>query len=195
VSAGQVVIADAAVLLRRDPDAFHADHERAHSHGDKHSPGAPSPSPSLSLPPYILSRPVLPDAAMLRSLHTQLSAECGAAAVSSGTNVTACSFYSSQARVIGQFDDRNDALLGLLAAQLPQAMCMEMESFQLWVPCPPRRPAPYPALSGALPRPVLVHPGCPSALLPALAYCLIGLTFLEVLYCSALPFIRICWPA
>ena len=48
-----------------------------------------------------------------------------------GTNVTAESFYSSQGRLDPEFEDGNEGLIEQVCARYPNAMTMEMETFQL----------------------------------------------------------------
>jgi len=52
--------------------------------------------------------------------------------VSSGTNVTAESFYSSQGRIDPEFDDNNDTIIDEVCKFYPDARTMEMETFQLF---------------------------------------------------------------
>lgn len=57
--------------------------------------------------------------------------QVGAESVVEGMDATADSFYSSQARIGSQFDDRNDQVIEQLIEQYPQLMSLEMETFHL----------------------------------------------------------------
>lgn len=48
-----------------------------------------------------------------------------------GLNATADSFYSSQGRTGGKFDDRNENLISDLCRHHPNLVSLEMETFQL----------------------------------------------------------------
>ena len=110
---GTVVVARRSRACRRNPDAFGPD-------------GCPD-----DLGPYHLSLPIGPDAALEGALFQNLQAVVGADGVLEGTNVTACSFYSSQGRTGEAFDDRNDALIDAILAEDPSALSLEMETFHL----------------------------------------------------------------
>lgn len=48
-----------------------------------------------------------------------------------GLNASADSFYSSQGRTGGDFDDRNEGLISALCREHPHLVSLEMETFQL----------------------------------------------------------------
>jgi uridine phosphorylase len=55
----------------------------------------------------------------------------GADGVVEGLDATADSFYSSQGRTGGHFEDGNEAVVEQLMAQHPQLVSLEMETFHL----------------------------------------------------------------
>jgi len=80
-------------------------------------------------PPYLISQPVTPDAALAASVRAQLTAALGEEKVVEGLNLSCDSFYSSQGRIDEHFEDKNDALMDQVSGL--DAVSMEMESFQL----------------------------------------------------------------
>ncbi|KAI8618833.1 nucleoside phosphorylase domain-containing protein [Chytriomyces sp. MP71] len=81
--------------------------------------------------PYLISQPVKADAELSNNLLQQLRAAVGADKVSHGLNVTADSFYCSQARKDIRFPDANNELLQTVTTKYPNAVTLEMESFML----------------------------------------------------------------
>lgn len=98
---------------RRNPDAFTPEGEAS------------------GLAPYCFSRPIPSDPALSHALATEAAALLGPGGVCTGLNATADSFYSSQGRRTGWFDDRNDRLLADLLAAYPDAVTLEMETAML----------------------------------------------------------------
>lgn len=98
---------------RRNPDAFSPEGEAA------------------GLTPYTFSRPIPSDAPLSAALAREAAARLGGEGVCSGLNATADSFYSSQGRRSGWFEDRNDSLLADLLRCYPAAVTLEMETAQL----------------------------------------------------------------
>ncbi|KAG1672222.1 hypothetical protein FOA52_002923 [Chlamydomonas sp. UWO 241] len=82
-------------------------------------------------PPYTSSLPVMADAQLSAALVDEAVKELGQQHVVEGLNATADSFYSSQGRLGGDFDDRNDALVSDLCEAHPDLISMEMETFQM----------------------------------------------------------------
>lgn len=106
-----LVASAGSVCARRDPDAF---------------------IPGSHQQPYQFTQPIKPDAALSTLLHEQCAVALGRDKALQGLNVTADSFYSSQGRVSGSFDDRNEGLLAKLTQQYPNALSLEMETFHLF---------------------------------------------------------------
>jgi uridine phosphorylase len=108
---GALLVATASIFVRRDPDAFGED-------------GAAS-----GRPPYVLSRPVAPDARLMALVAAAAADVVGADAVVRGLNATGDTFYASQGRLTDGFGDRNEQLLAQIAAA--GAVSLEMETFHL----------------------------------------------------------------
>ncbi|KAJ3246409.1 hypothetical protein HDU78_007126 [Chytriomyces hyalinus] len=81
--------------------------------------------------PYLISQRVEADADLSASLVQKLNEFVGSGKVSTGLNVTADSFYCSQARKDVRFPDANSDLLATVHARYPSAVTLEMESFML----------------------------------------------------------------
>lgn len=103
-----------AARRRRNPDAFTPEGEAS------------------GLPPYTFSRPIPADPALSQALASEAAAILGGDGhVCSGLNATADSFYSSQGRRTGWFEDRNERLLADLLAAYPGCVSLEMETAML----------------------------------------------------------------
>eukprot|EP00240_Pyramimonas_obovata_P005238 CAMPEP_0118933574 /NCGR_PEP_ID=MMETSP1169-20130426/12068_1 /TAXON_ID=36882 /ORGANISM="Pyramimonas obovata, Strain CCMP722" /LENGTH=415 /DNA_ID=CAMNT_0006876357 /DNA_START=95 /DNA_END=1342 /DNA_ORIENTATION=- len=129
VSVGSVMVASkGSVFIRRDPDAFASPEDSPEPVNDSDCAG-----PTVLPLPYRISKVVQADAELSQVLGSEMRAQCEpiGSAVIEGLNATADSFYSSQARLGGDFDDRNDALLANLLEQYPAAASLEMETFHL----------------------------------------------------------------
>lgn len=108
---GDLLIAtEGAVCVRRDPDAWTLNDGR---------------------PRYPSSAPVPPDPLLTALLSAACEAEVGPERVAGGLDATADSFYGSQGRTGGPFDDNNDDLVTELLAAQPRLISLEMETFQL----------------------------------------------------------------
>ncbi|KAI8462564.1 MAG: nucleoside phosphorylase domain-containing protein [Monoraphidium minutum] len=105
-----LVAAEGAVCVRRDPDAWTLNDGR---------------------PRYAASAPVKPDALLTALLAAACEREVGPDRVVCGLDATADSFYGSQGRTGGPFDDGNESLIDELLAARPELISLEMETFQL----------------------------------------------------------------
>ncbi|EFN59386.1 hypothetical protein CHLNCDRAFT_137869 [Chlorella variabilis] len=111
---GSFVVADpGAILIRRNPDAFTPEGEEG------------------GLVPYTFSRPIPSDPALSLALEQEAVRLLGPEGVCRGLNATADSFYSSQGRRTGWFEDRNETLLADLLCCYPEAVTLEMETAML----------------------------------------------------------------
>ncbi|KAJ3064948.1 hypothetical protein HDU99_004315, partial [Rhizoclosmatium hyalinum] len=81
--------------------------------------------------PYHLSQVVKPDSRLSNKLVSKIKEAAGADNVATGLNVTADSFYSSQARYDPRFPDDNQQLVETIQKRYPNAITLEMESFML----------------------------------------------------------------
>jgi uridine phosphorylase len=91
--------------------------------------------------PYSLSKVVASDEELSETYAAAIERELAATKgsegdvskyhVTRGVGVTADSFYSSQGRQTGLFDDRSEGLIDELEKRIPEAACLEMETFQL----------------------------------------------------------------
>lgn len=109
---GDLLVASAgAVCIRRDPDAWTLDDGR---------------------PRYPVSAPVPPDPVLTSLLADACRREAGADKVVCGLDATADSFYGSQGRTGGAFDDENETLIAELLAAHPDLISLEMETFKLF---------------------------------------------------------------
>jgi hypothetical protein len=78
---------------------------------------------------YLVSKVALPDAQLAGHVRDALRSALGERLIE-GLNASADSFYGSQGRHDGSFDDRNDGVVERVCAQHASAASMEMESFQ-----------------------------------------------------------------
>jgi uridine phosphorylase len=95
------------VFVRREPDAFEE----------------PASASDTSASAYRISHPVHASSTLSDGLLRELTAAAAAAAeapVVEGLNACADSFYSSQARLGSDFDDRNEHLLSALKTRYPE---------------------------------------------------------------------------
>ena len=114
--AGCVMVAtEGSGYISRNPDAF---------------PRA-SDSGASSEPSYRLAHVAPANADLSALVYNALSSALGAEHLRQGANVTADSFYSSQGRIDGHFDDDNHNITQLLLNKYPTARSLEMESFWL----------------------------------------------------------------
>jgi uridine phosphorylase len=112
VSPGDVVIQTSGVLISRNPDAFRKDSK---------------------LDPFNISQPVDCDTEIPKLLRSALEKTVKPENIFEGLGASADSFYSSQGRVTGTFDDRNEDLIdGKLLKRYPKCMAIEMETFHLF---------------------------------------------------------------
>ncbi|WIA16113.1 hypothetical protein OEZ85_012832 [Tetradesmus obliquus] len=105
-----MVASPGAVCVRRDPDAWTFDDGRPH---------------------YTVSAPVPADPQLVQLLVAACTEHGGADSVVQGLDATADSFYSSQGRTGGHFEDVNEAVIEQLMAAHPQLVSLEMETFHL----------------------------------------------------------------
>ena len=118
---GSIVVADGAVLLTRNPDAF------AHLYGS-----GDARTQQQDAEKYRISFAAPADSQLTALVDEELRKELqGKHAVIRGINVTAESFYSSQGRLDENFVDDNSDLIMRVAEEIPEVRSMEMESFQL----------------------------------------------------------------
>lgn len=127
---GSVVVASGGSgYASRNPDGF------AHNYDEG--------SPSADVPKYCMARVAPSDERLSSALEAEMSRALHADEmlmtdrnhgdlVSSGVNVTAESFYSSQGRIDPEFDDGNDTIIDEVRTFYPDARTMEMETFQLF---------------------------------------------------------------
>eukprot|EP00933_Yihiella_yeosuensis_P065888 TRINITY_DN6989_c1_g2_i1.p1 TRINITY_DN6989_c1_g2~~TRINITY_DN6989_c1_g2_i1.p1 ORF type:complete len:319 (+),score=65.28 TRINITY_DN6989_c1_g2_i1:61-1017(+) len=95
------------------------------NYGHFHNPGSQGPMP------YLISEPCEPDKDLNDLLASQLKEDLGADQVHEGMNATADSFYGAQGRIDPAFHDDNAGLVDEVLKKYPQAITMEMETFQL----------------------------------------------------------------
>ncbi|GMH36897.1 hypothetical protein BSKO_04770 [Bryopsis sp. KO-2023] len=105
------VASKGSICIRRNPDAF------SNSNG--------------SCPPYTLCHPALPDERLTKLLIEEGQRQFGEDAVVECLNASADSFYSSQGRVGVAFHDKNESLIEHVVEEYPDAVSLEMETFQL----------------------------------------------------------------
>lgn len=80
---------------------------------------------------YKIYKVIPADAAVTAAMLDELRSEIGADRVIEGVNVTADSFYSSQGRIDSNFADANDNIISRVLARVPNAITLEMETFNL----------------------------------------------------------------
>ena len=78
-----------------------------------------------------MSAAVAPDAQLTALLAAACAAEVGGDHVVAGLNATADSFYGTQGRTGGPFDDANEGLIQEMLLARPELISLEMETFQL----------------------------------------------------------------
>jgi len=124
---GTIVVASGGSgYITRNPDAF------AHTYGDSDDSGTNTDSATEQRPPSYNMYKVCPsDKAFSDLVQAELSVGVGAEHVVTGTNVTGESFYSSQGRIDGNFDDDNGHITDAIRAFYPNATTLEMETFIL----------------------------------------------------------------
>jgi uridine phosphorylase len=82
--------------------------------------------------PYVVTRPVAADADLTQALTEALKCHVPQQVnVHQGLDITADSFYGSQARQDRSFHDANSALFTFLTQTFPTAECLQMETFGL----------------------------------------------------------------
>ncbi len=116
VKVGSMCVAEEAVLLTRNYDAF----------------GAASESKKQLGVYYTMSKPFRADAALTANLAAALKKEIKDFPVVVGQGATCCSFYSSQGRTNADFDDKNETLIDELITARPNTVCIEMETGHLY---------------------------------------------------------------
>lgn len=72
------------------------------------------------------------DSKLSRGLVDNAAKLLSSTAVKCGLNATADSFYSSQGRRDPNFDDKNEHLISQISTKYPNALTLEMETFQLF---------------------------------------------------------------
>jgi uridine phosphorylase len=100
----------------------------------------PEALPRASLP-YSISKVVPADAELSTAYAANITRELEATKgsevdvscyhVTQGVGATGDSFYSSQGRKTGLFDDRSEHLIAELEKRVPEVACLEMETYQL----------------------------------------------------------------
>lgn len=105
-----IIATEGSVCIRTNPDAFAKESSEA---------------------PYTITSVVPSDPELSQALYTEAAKLVGSGNVVSGLNATADLFYSSQGRLLEQFEDRNEHLFAELLTKHPKAQSLEMETFQL----------------------------------------------------------------
>jgi len=114
---GDLLVASAgSIAVRRDPDAW----TLPRAAGGR-----------TRTQPYATTLPVAPDPQLASLLVEEAAKQVGADRVVEGLNASADSFYSSQGRTGGDFDDRNEGLIAALCKEYPHLVSLEMETFHL----------------------------------------------------------------
>ena len=106
---GSIAVADSACFVSRNPDYFHSD----------------------SSDPFIISKPVSSSKDLTIRLFNEIS-KLSNEKVVMGLNATCDSFYSSQGRIDPNFKDENQDMIKKLKEKYPNAISLEMETFQLY---------------------------------------------------------------
>lgn len=128
VKVGQICVVDSAVMITRNWDYFSSETDNKERLGNK----ADIPRAVVSAAaatPYLISKPVLPDATLTKNLLAALSNP--SITVTQGLNASADTFYASQGRRDVRFADANSELIDTLRARHPGAATLEMETFVL----------------------------------------------------------------
>jgi len=80
---------------------------------------------------YKIYKVIPANAAVTAALLEELRSEIGSDRIVEGVNVTADSFYSSQGRIDAMFADANDNIIARVMEEVPNAITLEMETFNL----------------------------------------------------------------
>lgn len=115
------VASEGSVLVQRNYDHFHRSNSGELKEDEKHEDHLP----------YHISALCPPDGDLNKALVSSIKKDLGENMVAEGVNVTADSFYGSQGRDDPRFNDRNKGLIDELLKRHPEAVSMEMETFQL----------------------------------------------------------------
>ncbi|KAL6753071.1 nucleoside phosphorylase domain-containing protein [Haematococcus lacustris] len=105
-----LVASSGSIAVRRNPDAWTQPLQHAH---------------------YCSSLPVPADPLLTSLLVEEAAKQVGSGRVVQGLNASADSFYSSQGRLGGDFQDANEQLLAQLCAAHHDLISLEMETFHL----------------------------------------------------------------
>jgi uridine phosphorylase len=118
--AGCIVVAsDGSGYISRNPDSFMGNYSNT------------SDATATSEPGYRLAKVAPASTELSELVNKNLSELVGAENLRNGANVTGDSFYSSQGRIDGNFDDANHSIIDLLHETYPTARSLEMETFWL----------------------------------------------------------------
>ncbi|KAI9152519.1 hypothetical protein H9P43_009310 [Blastocladiella emersonii ATCC 22665] len=127
--AGDLIVANESLACSRNFDYF-LDGEDAAAPIDE---AALAAAMNAGAGPYTLSKPVPADAELTSALAKALAAHVPESVnVVTGLDITADSFYSSQARQDPSFRDENAHLFSYLTHRYPAAECLQMETFGLF---------------------------------------------------------------
>jgi len=139
VELGDVVVAANSTFLRRNPDAYHDDQVQQalqimkmqqQQHGQLEQRA--SLANSNNNPYYTITKPVNADAVLTYNLFKNLRADLNETkVVKFGLDVTADSFYSSQGRILNDFEDHNEDLIRNMVEPM-NALSLQMETFHLF---------------------------------------------------------------
>lgn len=125
-----VVASEGSAYVTRNPDAF--SHRYIGSVADNDGTLKNCKS-SISITSAYNFSQICPSDSNLSNLVVQhLSDELGPECIIPGSNITAESFYSSQGRVYGKFEDHNETIVSSILTTYPSAKTLEMETFQLF---------------------------------------------------------------
>lgn len=122
ISVGGVSVAQGSVLVQRNYGYFGS------TNGDGGTP-------------YLISGLCPADEALSQGIVDALKKQFSSDMVFEGVNITADSFYSSQGRQDPNFEDSNTDVLDEVLRRFPNAITMEMETFQLLHLAQSSRPA------------------------------------------------------
>jgi uridine phosphorylase len=116
--AGSIVVADGAALVMRNSDYFSYLY-RGHIQDSTEDPYRKSEvAPANPLLSSLLASALSEEVELAGKIHR-------------GVNITAESFYGSQGRIDGNFEDENLSLISSVVSHYSNAKSMEMETFQL----------------------------------------------------------------
>ena len=107
---GSIAIADSACFVTRNPDYFHSDDKDA----------------------FNISVSVESSLDLTNQLFNQIKSDIPKEIVLKGMNATCDSFYSSQGRIDPNFNDENQDVIQKIIQKYPNAISLEMETFQLY---------------------------------------------------------------